>query len=105
MNESDLEPTDEGLLGEGLPAKTLTPEEILARVLHRDGLMLVIDKPPGLYLSSFRCMSALVADAVARYCARMREQHGATLFEGKLTLGDPALEIAAVKAIRKATGG
>src|SRR6201996_1286924 len=26
----------------------LTAEEILARVLHRDGLMLVIDKPPGL---------------------------------------------------------
>jgi tRNA pseudouridine32 synthase/23S rRNA pseudouridine746 synthase len=26
----------------------LTPEEILARVLHRDGLMLVIDKPAGL---------------------------------------------------------
>jgi len=26
----------------------LTPEEIQARVLHRDGLMLVIDKPAGL---------------------------------------------------------
>ena len=26
----------------------LTPDEILARVLHRDGLMLVIDKPAGL---------------------------------------------------------
>jgi len=26
----------------------LTPEQIQARVLHRDGLMLVIDKPPGL---------------------------------------------------------
>uniref|UniRef100_Q07UV6 Pseudouridine synthase n=1 Tax=Rhodopseudomonas palustris (strain BisA53) TaxID=316055 RepID=Q07UV6_RHOP5 len=38
MNESDLEPT----------AKELTPDEILARVLHRDGLMLVIDKPAGL---------------------------------------------------------
>src|ERR1700745_3380944 len=25
----------------------LTADEILARVLHRDGLMLVIDKPPG----------------------------------------------------------
>ena len=38
MNESDLEPT----------AQELTPDEILARVLHRDGLMLVIDKPAGL---------------------------------------------------------
>lgn len=27
----------------------------------------LLDKPPGLYLSSFRCMSALVAGAVARY--------------------------------------
>ena len=43
-------------------------------------------------------------NAVANYCARMREGHGSTLFEGKLTVGDPALEIAAVKAIRKAIG-
>ena len=34
----------------------------------------------------------------------MREKHGATFFEGKLTLGDPALEIATVKAIRSAVG-
>jgi glycosyltransferase involved in cell wall biosynthesis len=27
----------------------------------------VLDKPPGLYLSSFRCMSSLVASAVCRY--------------------------------------
>ena len=26
----------------------MTPEELLARVLHRDGLMLVIDKPAGI---------------------------------------------------------
>jgi len=39
--------------------------------------------------------------AVANYCARMRERHGSTLFEGKITVGDPALEIAVVKAIRK----
>jgi len=44
------------------------------------------------------------AKAVAGYCARMREKHGATFFEGKLTLGDPALEIATVKAIRRAVG-
>ena len=37
MNESDIE-----------TAKELSAEEILARVLHRDGLMLVIDKPAGL---------------------------------------------------------
>jgi tRNA pseudouridine32 synthase / 23S rRNA pseudouridine746 synthase len=28
--------------------KDMSPEEMLGRVLHRDGLMLVIDKPPGL---------------------------------------------------------
>ena len=28
--------------------KAATEEEILSRVLHRDGLMLVIDKPAGL---------------------------------------------------------
>src|SRR5216683_4966247 len=28
--------------------KGLTPDEMLARVLHRDGLMLVVDKPAGL---------------------------------------------------------
>ena len=42
--------------------------------------------------------------AVAAYCARMREEHGATYFEGKLTLGDPDLEIAAVREIREAIG-
>ena len=46
----------------------------------------------------------MTAKAVAGYCARMRERHGSTYFEGKLTLGDPALEIAAVKAIRRAVG-
>jgi len=42
--------------------------------------------------------------AVAAYCARMRERHGATMFEGKLALGDPDREIATVKAIRQAVG-
>lgn len=31
-----------------MSAKAITAEEMLARVLHRDGLMLVIDKPAGL---------------------------------------------------------
>lgn len=42
--------------------------------------------------------------AVAAYCARMREEHGSKFFEGKLTTGDPNLEIGAVKEIRKAIG-
>jgi tRNA pseudouridine32 synthase/23S rRNA pseudouridine746 synthase len=31
-----------------MAVKEITPEEILARVLHRDGLMLIVDKPAGL---------------------------------------------------------
>ena len=31
-----------------MPLKDITPDEMLARVLYRDGLMLVIDKPAGL---------------------------------------------------------
>lgn len=42
--------------------------------------------------------------AVADYCLRMREEHGSTLFEGKLIQGDPALEVATVKAMREALG-
>ncbi|MCO5163049.1 MAG: mandelate racemase/muconate lactonizing enzyme family protein [Mesorhizobium sp.] len=43
-------------------------------------------------------------DEVADYCLRMREEHGSTFFEGKLIKGDPALELATVKAIREALG-
>src|SRR5258707_7288586 len=35
-------------LERGIEVPELTAEEIQARVLHRDGLMLVIDKPAGL---------------------------------------------------------
>lgn len=42
--------------------------------------------------------------AIADYCARMKDEHGSTMFEGKLQLGDPFLEISSVKAIRKAIG-
>jgi tRNA pseudouridine32 synthase/23S rRNA pseudouridine746 synthase len=31
-----------------MSVKAITPDEMLARVLHRDGLMLIIDKPAGL---------------------------------------------------------
>lgn len=46
----------------------------------------------------------LTPEAVADYCAAMREEHGATLFEGKLILGDPLLEIATVRKIRETLG-
>lgn len=42
--------------------------------------------------------------AVADYCVQMHEAHGATMFEGKLILGDPKREIDTVKAIRAAVG-
>ena len=42
--------------------------------------------------------------AVADYCLQMKEVHGATLFEGKLILGDPQLEIDTVKALRETLG-
>ncbi|MDP3898258.1 MAG: mandelate racemase/muconate lactonizing enzyme family protein [Mesorhizobium sp.] len=41
---------------------------------------------------------------VAEYCLRMREEHGSTFFEGKLIKGDPALEVATVRAMREALG-
>lgn len=43
-------------------------------------------------------------EAVADYCGRMRSEHGSTMFEGKLTLGDARKEIEAVRLIRKAIG-
>lgn len=43
-------------------------------------------------------------EQVADYCEKMREDHGSTMFEGKLSLGDPNLEIATVKLLRKRLG-
>ena len=31
--------------------------------------------------------------AISEDCARMKDEHGSTMFEGKLQLGDPLLEI------------
>jgi glucarate dehydratase len=43
-------------------------------------------------------------EAVVDYCVNMREVHGSTLFEGKLSLGDPRLEIDTVKRLRERLG-
>jgi glucarate dehydratase len=43
-------------------------------------------------------------EGVVDHCLRMREEHGSTFFEGKLILGDPALEIEAVRRLREALG-
>jgi len=41
---------------------------------------------------------------VAAYCARMRELHGSTYFEGKNPPGDPQATIEVVKEVRRAVG-
>lgn len=38
------------------------------------------------------------------YCLRMADEHGSTMFEGKLILGDPGLEIDTVRELREALG-
>ena len=43
-------------------------------------------------------------EAISEYCLKMKEEHGATMFEGKLSLGDPHLEIATVKKLRETLG-
>ncbi|MEM9248171.1 MAG: mandelate racemase/muconate lactonizing enzyme family protein [Pseudomonadota bacterium] len=52
----------------------------------------------------FRDGAEMTPGALADYCLAMREAHGATMFEGKLILGDPGLEIETVKALRRALG-
>jgi glucarate dehydratase len=44
------------------------------------------------------------AEAIVDYCLRMREEHSASIFEGKLILGDPQLEIRTVRMLREALG-
>jgi len=43
-------------------------------------------------------------EAIRDYCLEMRELHGSTIFEGKLILGDPELEIRTVRILREALG-
>lgn len=41
---------------------------------------------------------------VVEHCLRMRDEHGSTMFEGKLIQGDEELEIRTVRALREALG-
>jgi glucarate dehydratase len=43
-------------------------------------------------------------EAIRDYCLEMRDTHGSTIFEGKLILGDPELEIRTVAMLREALG-
>ena len=46
----------------------------------------------------------MTPEAIVDYCLRMREAHGSTIFEGKLIMGDPELEIRTVRMLREALG-
>jgi glucarate dehydratase len=52
----------------------------------------------------FREGREMSPEAVVDYCLRMREQHGSTYFEGKLSRGDPRLEVETVRRLREALG-
>lgn len=52
----------------------------------------------------FRAGGEMTPGAIADYCLAMREAHGSTMFEGKLILGDPVLEIETVRRLREALG-
>ncbi|WP_343562502.1 mandelate racemase/muconate lactonizing enzyme family protein [Kiloniella sp. b19] len=52
----------------------------------------------------YRAGGEMSPQAVADYCVRMKEEYGSTMFEGKLILGDPLIEIDTVKALREALG-
>lgn len=53
---------------------------------------------------AFRHGREMTPEAVTDYCLRMRAEHGSTLFEGKLSLGDPHLEVETVRQLRRSLG-
>lgn len=46
----------------------------------------------------------MTPEAVLEYCLKMNQEYGSTMFEGKLTLGDPDLEIATLTRLREGLG-
>lgn len=44
------------------------------------------------------------AEAIVDYCLRMQADYGSSIFEGKLIMGDPQLEIRTVRMLREALG-
>jgi len=53
---------------------------------------------------AFRDKREMTPEAVLDYCLRMKAEHGSTHFEGKLSLGDPRLEVETVRQLRTALG-
>jgi glucarate dehydratase len=52
----------------------------------------------------FRHGREVTSQAVVDYCLRARADFGSTYFEGKLSLGDPHLEVETVRLLREALG-
>lgn len=52
----------------------------------------------------FREGREMTPSVVVDYCLRMRAEHGSTYFEGKLSRGDPHLEVETVRLLREALG-
>lgn len=46
----------------------------------------------------------LTTEHVVEHCLRMQAEHGSTMFEGKLIMGDEGMEIRTVRALREALG-
>jgi len=46
----------------------------------------------------------LTTEHVVEHCLRMQAEHGSTMFEGKLIMGDEGMEIRTVQALREALG-
>ncbi len=46
----------------------------------------------------------MTPEAITDYCLRMQSEHNASIFEGKLIMGDPQLEIKTVRMLREALG-
>ena len=52
----------------------------------------------------FRYEREATPEAIVEYCLRMREEHQSTYFEGKLSRGDPRIEVETVRLLREALG-
>jgi glucarate dehydratase len=50
------------------------------------------------------CGGEKTPESIVEYCLNQKQAHGTTYFEGKLTLGDPVLEIKTVKLLRENLG-
>jgi len=50
------------------------------------------------------CGGEMSPEEISDYCLKMQDEHGSTLFEGKLSVGDPLLEIDTVRMLRERLG-